>query len=220
MYGNTRIHGALAIGGLFAAITATMATCALEDPALYAEAEDSALLAEAALDGEAVLTAPESAAAALAEPMLDPAAGIALSEPFWVFAKHSGKALDVAGASKANSAQIIQYDHHGGENQVFFVEPVGGGHYRIVALHSGKVLDVAGASNSNGAKIIQYEWHGGDNQRFRFEHVGAGYYKIIAKHSDKVLDVNGASNANGAHVIQWAWNGGDNQKWRISPIIP
>jgi hypothetical protein len=197
MFQIKRIHMGLACVGLCVGMTA----CVLEDPALL-ESEELALLE------------PPSTIAASDD------ARVELSEPAFIFAKHSGKALDVYGASAANGTNLIQWDHHGGANQVFFIEPLGDGYHRIKAKHSGLVLDVYGASTANGAQIIQWPWHGGDNQRFRFEHVGGGYYLTRAKHSGLVLDVYGVSTANGAQIIQWPWHGGDNQRWRVSPILP
>src|SRR5215213_5881830 len=44
-------------------------------------------------------------------------------------ARHSGKVLDVENASSSNGARIIQWDSHGGDNQLFRLEPVDSGHY-------------------------------------------------------------------------------------------
>jgi hypothetical protein len=132
-----------------------------------------------------------------------------------IIVKHTGKVLDVRGVSTANGAQIQQWDHHGGDNQLFRLIPVGGGYYKIVVEHSGKVLDVRGISTANGAEIQQWDWWGGDNQRWRLEPLGDGYYRVVAKHSGRVLDVRGISTANGAQIQQWDWLGGDNQRWKL-----
>ena len=79
---------------------------------------------------------------------------------------NSGKVLDVTSASTANGAAVIQWDWHGGDNQLFRIVPLGDGVCPIVAKHSGRVLDVTGAAAGNGARIIQWDWHGGDNQHF------------------------------------------------------
>jgi hypothetical protein len=140
--------------------------------------------------------------------------------PARLFAKHSGMALDVSGASGASGTRIIQWPYHGGENQLFRPDPVGGGHVRLVAQHSAKVLDIEGGSTASGARAIQYDWHGGDNQLFRLEALGGGHVRVIAKHSGKVLDVAGGSSNAGAEIIQWDWHGGDNQRWLLTaPIV-
>ena len=136
-----------------------------------------------------------------------------------LFAKHSGRAFDIANASTGSGAELIQWDWHGQLNQRFRLDPLEDGHYRIVARHSSKVLDVSGASLDNGARIIQWDWNGGDNQRFRLESLDDGHYRLVAKHSGKVLDVENASAGNWARIIQWDWNEGDNQRFRL-PGVP
>ncbi|HKQ74079.1 MAG TPA: RICIN domain-containing protein [Blastocatellia bacterium] len=134
-----------------------------------------------------------------------------------VFARHSGRCLDIEGISTVNGADAIQWDYWGGKNQIFRIEWVEGPHYRLIAQHSGRIIDVEGISATNGAQIQQWDWLGGENQKFRLEPVGHGYSRLVAKHSGKCLDVSGISGDNGAKVIQWDWWGGNNQQWRLSP---
>jgi hypothetical protein len=61
---------------------------------------------------------------------------------------------------------VIQYPWHGGDNQLWTIEPNSDGYVRIVARHSGKVLDVEYASLDDGAEVIQYSSHGGANQQW------------------------------------------------------
>jgi hypothetical protein len=129
-------------------------------------------------------------------------------------AKHSGRCMDVYGASRDNGAAIIQWDCHNGDNQAWSLVPVGNDYYKLIAKHSGKCLDVYGASRDNGARLIQWDCHGGDNQLFRKEQFGS-YYRLRAKHSNRCVDVYGAQRDNGARLIQWDCHGGDNQLWSI-----
>lgn len=134
-----------------------------------------------------------------------------------IFAKHSGRCLDIEGQSTANGADAIQWDYWGGGNQIFRVEWVEGEHYRLIATHSGRVIDVEAASTANGAQIHQWGWWGGNNQKFRLDPVGHGYYRLTPQHSGKAIDVAGASGNNGSRVVQWDWWGGANQQWRLGP---
>jgi|GEM_PF-4072123 len=129
--------------------------------------------------------------------------------------RNSGKALDVAGVSTADGAQIQQWTYGGGNNQKWVFERLSDGNYRISALHSGKYMDIAGASTADGAANIQWPWNGGNNQKWRLEDAGGGYFRIVNVNSGKVLDIEGASHANGARDIQWYFNGGWNQNWQI-----
>lgn len=133
-------------------------------------------------------------------------------------AKHSGKYLDISGASTSNGAQIIQWQDNGGWNQVFQIQyDEQDGYYRIVNKSTEKCLDVQGDSTSNNADVIQWDVKSSDtaNQKFKIEVVESGYYKLTIKHSGKVFDINGASTGNGAHLHQYTWNGGNNQRFKF-----
>jgi uncharacterized protein (DUF1800 family) len=151
-----------------------------------------------------ILRVPLGAAAA------DPGGGT-----FELVARHSGKCLDIEGASTDDLARAIQWDCHGGPNQQWTFQAIGGGYYTLIARHSGKVLDVFGQSTADLATVGQYSANGGANQQWSVQPVGGGYYTLTARHSGKLLDVLGVSTASGAAVIQYAANGGDNQQWLI-----
>ena len=133
-----------------------------------------------------------------------------------VTAVHSGKLLDVAGASTADGAAVIQWAGHGGSNQRWRLMPAADGAFTIVAVHSGKLLDVEAGSQADGARVIQWTAHGGPNQLWRTVPVADGEFNIVAVHSGKLLDVAAASGADGAEIIQWTSHGGGNQRWRLS----
>jgi len=137
-----------------------------------------------------------------------------------IVSRHSGKCLDVYGASTDDAAAIIQWTCTGGPNQQWRLERVPSGAYRLVARHSGKVLDVYGALIDDLAPAIQYPGHGGDNQLWTLEPVSGGYVRIIARHSSKALDVSGASLDDGASVIQYTPHGGTNQQWLVREVTP
>lgn len=50
---------------------------------------------------------------------LEPASG---SNYYHIVARHSGKVMDISGNSKADDAKVIQWDKHGGANQIFKIE--------------------------------------------------------------------------------------------------
>jgi hypothetical protein len=78
--------------------------------------------------------------------------------------RHSLKVLDVRDWRADNGAPIQQWDMHGGNNQQFRIELLGGGQFALRSVHSNLVLDVANWSADNGAQIQQWDWHGGNNQ--------------------------------------------------------
>jgi len=133
-----------------------------------------------------------------------------------IVAQHSGKCLDVAYASTAHAADVVQGTCWGGANQRWTTRPLGGGYYQIVAKHSGKCLDVAWASKAHAANVIQGTCGSGTNQQWRFQYSSAtGHFQVIARHSGKCLDVAYASTAHAADVIQGNCSGGANQNWRF-----
>lgn len=127
-------------------------------------------------------------------------------------AAHSGKCVDVAGGSRDNGANAIQWDCHGGGNQSWRLVKKGA-YYQVIAKHSGKCLTVQGGSRSSGANVFQNACHGGDQQLWRFVKVGDSF-RLVAKHSGKCLDVEYGSRDSGANLIQWDCHDGANQLWR------
>lgn len=162
-------------------------------------------ITQRALIGAAALAFAGTAAAAVPQ----------ICRSYSMTARHSGKCLDVAGASMDSGAGLIQFDCHGGGNQKFRLAEASDRRYvQIIAQHSNMCMDVAGASRENSVQLIQYPCHGGDNQQFRLDRRG-DYYQVVAKHSGKCLDIAGASGDNGAQLIQFDCHGGDNQRFRF-----
>jgi hypothetical protein len=133
-------------------------------------------------------------------------------------AKHSGKAVDVAGGGISNGTNVQQWFYFASNNnQRFQVTHLGSGWHRISpVIATGQALDVSGVSTANGANIQIWAWNGGNNQQWRFENAGDGYWKIIARHSNKCVDVQGVSTADGANVQQWdCITGAQNQAFQL-----
>lgn len=74
--------------------------------------------------------------------------------------------IDVILAGTENGAQIHLWEDVGGENQLWMLEPVSGGAYKIKSKLSGKCLDVVGISGENGAKIQIWDDLDGENQKW------------------------------------------------------
>ncbi|HEX3394783.1 MAG TPA: RICIN domain-containing protein [Acidimicrobiales bacterium] len=148
-------------------------------------------------------------------PLLSPpAAAPAETNPpgFDLLAGHSGKALDVAGASSDDGAPVIQWSRNHGLNQRWAPLAFGNA-WVFVNLNSGKVLDLAGSSTENGAALVQQHWSGATSQVWVLAPFGPDFQVFVNYASGKVMDVAQASTADGAAVVQWDWNGGTNQLW-------
>lgn len=64
--------------------------------------------------------------------------------------------VDVAGASKSDSANVRLWGGNGTNAQKWKVTHDGNGYVTLISVNSGKVLDVYGASTANGANVQQY----------------------------------------------------------------
>lgn len=144
--------------------------------------------------------------------------GAISSGRYAIISRHSGLALDVAGVSTADGANVQQWGYGGGQNQQFDVSNLGNGYFSIRPVHSGKSLDVWEWSTEPGGEIRQYTYAGGDNQQWAISSVGSGYYTITSKFSGLALDVWEWSTAAGGDIRQWTATGGYNQQWQFQSV--
>jgi len=135
-----------------------------------------------------------------------------------ISARHSGKVLDVYGASQENSGNIVQWEYLGGANQQWRLVELDNGYYKMINRNSGKALEVYNFSQENGGNIVQWDYWGGHNQQWQIEETIAGFHTITNRLSGKVLDVTGRSNDNGDNVIQWKNQTTSNQLWSLEAV--
>ncbi|WP_342421611.1 cellulase family glycosylhydrolase [Paenibacillus sp. FSL E2-0178] len=145
--------------------------------------------------------------------------GITSGAVYKLTARHSGKALDVAGGAAADGANVQQWTDNGTLQQRWKVIDAGDGAYKLIAESSGKALDAAGPANTDGANVRQWTDNNAASQKWSIVATGNGYYKLISKSSGKALDVEGGSSADGANVQQWTDNGNAQQRWRFTQIV-
>ncbi len=139
---------------------------------------------------------------------------------YQILSRHSGLALDVAGRSTSDGANVHQWEALGerAQNQHFDVTELGGGYYAIRPAHSGKSIDVYRWSTEPGGEIRQWSWNGGPQQQWQIVETGNGYYKILSRHSGLALDVWEWSQSNGGDIRQWTDTGSPNQQWRFVAV--
>jgi hypothetical protein len=137
--------------------------------------------------------------------------------------QHSGKCLDVAYASQAHAANVVQGTCESRTNQQWSRVPTDNGYFRLVARHSGKCLDVYKYGYTHGTNVVQGTcWDPGYNQQWKFVDVAGPIWSytgtpftLVARHSPLCLDVQNASQAHAANVLAAnCWNGA-NQIWRL-----
>ncbi|MCX5263123.1 alpha-L-fucosidase [Streptomyces sp. NBC_00199] len=128
--------------------------------------------------------------------------------------RNSGKVLDVADASTADGAGLIQYAWTGGANQQWTLLPNADGSFRLVNVKSGKVLQSPGSTQSAG--LNQAPDSGSDSQWWKLvPSAASGYHRLVDVRTGWAADVAGGSTADRASVIQWPVSGGANQDWQI-----
>ncbi|MCH7231792.1 RICIN domain-containing protein, partial [Glycomyces sp. L485] len=131
--------------------------------------------------------------------------------------RHSGLVFDIAKASTAEGAGLIQWNRTDAANQQYRFIDAGNGYHKIQVRHSGLVIDVSGKSAEDGADIVQWADNGGANQQWEITESG-GYATIVNRFSGKALDVWERSTEPGARISQYDPNGGANQQWRLVPV--
>ncbi len=136
-------------------------------------------------------------------------------ETYNLVARHSGHFLDAQGGGTSNGTRMIQSIPHGGSNQQWIVDSLGGGQYRLTGLASNKAVDVNGAQTGDNAAVILSTWHGGNNQRVTMVSRGQGYYSLLFVHSGKALTVQNGSTASGTYVVQATDTGSSSAQWKF-----
>lgn len=140
--------------------------------------------------------------------------GIIPNGIYRIVARHSGKALDVAGMGTANGSNVQQWSYWGGENEKWMLRHLGNNQYTIIGTQSGKALDVSGWGAGNGANVHIWSYGGGANQKWTISATNGGYYRLTPTHATAMcLDVSGVSTADQANIQIWTYGGGNNQQW-------
>jgi hypothetical protein len=136
---------------------------------------------------------------------------------------HSGKVLDVPWSSKGNS-YLHQWTWSNQPSQMWKIQKLSNGYYKIINSNSGKALDVAGWKETNGSPIVQWEYWDNTNvhninQQWKIEKE-AGIYQIYSRFTGKVLNLEGTlSKEDGARLNQWTnIDGLGDQRFKIEEV--
>ncbi|MDO5480788.1 MAG: RICIN domain-containing protein [Candidatus Saccharibacteria bacterium] len=136
---------------------------------------------------------------------------------------NDSSALDVAGGTTKNGANIQLYHSNGTGAQRFKAVQLNNGYYVLVNANSlntadEKVLDVAGGSTKNGANVQQYEWNGTPAQQWKIIDNGDGTVSLMSRANGKYLDVAGAGAKDGTNVQIYDGNGTKAQKFTVRRV--
>jgi hypothetical protein len=153
-------------------------------------------------------------------PMNLPPPALSLSGTWELQNVNSGLAVNVVGASKANSAAIDQEAYSGQTSAQWTFVAVSGGFYQIKNVNSGEVLNIKGSVTTNAlAGTAADQWPAGTtipgNQDWMPVKNPDGSYSFYNLNSYMALDVPGASKTSGTVLQQYYGNGGTNQEFNL-----
>lgn len=109
---------------------------------------------------------------------LIPASAFAQDGIVFHLTRNERKCLDVKEGSMEDGAEVILWDCHNGDNQIWDFNP--NGQYdefgsplgTITSRKSGKCIDAEGGSTEIGTRLIQWYCHGGENQTWKLVNWG------------------------------------------------
>ena len=135
-------------------------------------------------------------------------------------AKNTTRLIDVSGESKANGANVMLWNGHGGKNQQWrFTFDPKTGCYKIVCMNSGKALTYQGSAIS-GANVVQKTVSATNAQLWSVVKTAKGYALSPLANSKLMLEVQGGKALNGDNVDMRTSNGEVWQRFWLVALDP
>lgn len=154
----------------------------------------------------------------MVEKVTRPTVNYAQPEPgdYYIVPLNSSCAIDVPNNS-LNEGTVLQiYGQNNMPAQIFRLERVANGWYKIIHKDSGYVLNCQWGSNSNGTKLWLYHDDGTASCHWRFRDLGGGVYNIESElPSNPFLEVQNGNPFNGAVLQLWQQHTGNAAKWTL-----
>jgi hypothetical protein len=136
-----------------------------------------------------------------------------------IVARHSSKAIVVAGGSTAEGAAVVQLTYSAVPANEWSFVSLGSGYYRVMNRLSGKALAVQGGSTASSIPIVQYTYGGAaTNDEWMLTDLGTGYYTFLNRNSGKAMDVKSGSTAENAVVQQSTPSGVNQQQFQMVSV--
>lgn len=82
---------------------------------------------------------------------------------------YNSKLVSISNQSVGNGAAVVQWDNLGLSSQLYDIESLGSGYYKIVSRYTNKCLAVSGSGTADGVDVVQWEWLNNDNFKWAFE---------------------------------------------------
>lgn len=124
--------------------------------------------------------------------------------------------LDIADKSTSENANAWIYSYNGSDAQLFDIEYVDNGYYRINIPFSGKVLQCTSDTYKVGENANQGTWDGSDGQLWKFV-TGEKSGVYIRSKTGTVLDIYNGQIQDKTKVQMYTANNTISQKWTLRP---
>ena len=121
--------------------------------------------------------------------------------------------LDISGDTNLNGSNVVISIKSEADSQVWHIENLGNGYYRLVSCASGKALDAGGTAN--GSNVTQKTKDGSTSQQWIFT-MGKYGLALVSRDGNKMLDVSGSGTASGTNVDIWTANDSSGQSWILT----
>ena len=131
-------------------------------------------------------------------------------------ASKTSYAVEVAGASAENGANVQLGSRAEKQSQRWYVKWEKDGYYSLRNLASGKMLEVAGAGVAVRTNVCQGASDGSDAQRWAVQKRSGGTFLLVNKGNGLVLDIASAKAADGTNVRMWVRMGGASQRVKLA----
>ena len=136
-----------------------------------------------------------------------------------IVSRLTGKVLQVASGA-AQGATIQQRTWAGTDNQLWLIDSVGYGVYRIVNVQTGFCMDVLNGTLTDGTVIQQLAYSGAAKHKWRLMLTPDGYVAFVNVNSGKAVDILNGSTADAAVIDQLGYiyttaNATWKQQWQL-----
>ena len=107
--------------------------------------------------------------------------GLSLQTNYLIVSKATGQAMTAENYSSEAHAGICQMSIGNYQAQVWTLEVMEDGYYRIVNRFSNLALNMPAATVEEGAQVIQWNKENSDNSKWEITELAAGSYRITPK---------------------------------------
>jgi hypothetical protein len=134
--------------------------------------------------------------------------------PTRLSARHSGKCVEVDGASQVSGAPLAQRTCTTGAEQRWTFVDAGSGWWRLRVGHTSMCMDLASQSTAANVGLVQATCTSAQSQQWASEDMGNGWFRLKSRYSGLCMDVSGRSAADGARIVQLSCSIASSQQWR------